>query len=77
MTRLDFLAKLFASAGHSEEDVKTWAAENMTPGLYDEFIEELSDEDAEVLLAELDADPAGVREAFVQAFFGGHHPIFR
>jgi hypothetical protein len=77
MTRLDFLAKLFASLANSEEDVKIWAEENMTPGLYEEFSEELSDEDAEALLAELNADPLGVRDAFVQAFFGGKQPEFR
>jgi hypothetical protein len=77
VTRLDFLAKLFASAGNNEEDVKLWAEQNMTPGLFEEFSQELSDEDAEVLLAELDADPTGVREDFVQAFFGGKQPKFR
>jgi hypothetical protein len=74
MTRLDFLAKLFAIVAHSEEDVKTWAEKNMSPGLYEEFSEELSDEDAETLLAELAADPVGVKDAFIQAFFGGKQP---
>jgi hypothetical protein len=77
MTRLDFLAKLFASAGNSEADVKAWAEANMNPGLFAEFSEELSDEDAEILLAELNANPTGVREDFVQAFFGGKQPKFR
>jgi hypothetical protein len=77
MTRLDYLAKLFASGGSSEEDVKTWAEANMTPGLFEEFSEELSDADAEALLAELNEDPSVVREAFVQAFFAGQQPKFR
>jgi hypothetical protein len=77
MTRLDFLAKIFASLEHSEEDVKTWAEANMTPALYEEFSQELSDEDGEALLEELRADPLGVRDAFVQAFFAGRQPKFR
>lgn len=77
MTRLDYLAKLFASTENSEEVVKTWAEKNMTPGLFEEFSKEMSDEDAEALLAELNADPTGVREDFVQAFFGGKQPKFR